>query len=244
MKPSGAAVTATTVDLVVLTVRENRLQVLLVERGKEPFLGRPALPGGFVLGGESLMKTALRELAEETGLDGTKLHLEQLMTYGEPDRDPRERVITVAYLAIAPSLPTPMAGTDAAHADWAPVEPHLADGATTLAFDHQEILRDGVERARSQLEYSTIAAAFCDETFTISQLRHVYETVWGYPIDAGNFHRKVLGTEGFLVPTGRQRAPEIGRPAALYRRGDAQLLNPPLLRAKSAARRREQAQRG
>jgi 8-oxo-dGTP diphosphatase len=238
MEPSSVAVTATTVDLVVLTVRENLLQVLLVERGKKPFLGRLALPGGFVRNGEGLMAAALRELSEETSLDGTRLHLEQLKTYGEPERDPRQRVITVAYLGIAPGLPTPLAGTDAAHAIWMPAEPHLEEGADTLAFDHHEILREGVERARSLLEYTTIAAAFCDETFTISQLRHIYETVWGYPVDAGNFHRKVLGTEGFLVPTGRQRAPEIGRPAALYRRGDAQLLNPPLLRAKSAARRR------
>lgn len=238
MEPSSAAATATAVDLVVLTVRENLLQVLLIERGKKPFLGRLALPGGFVRDRESLMETALRELAEETGLDGTRLHLEQLKTYGDPDRDPRQRVITVAYLAIAPSLPTPSAGTDARNAVWTPVEPHLAPDADTLAFDHHEILRDGVERARSQLEYTTVAAAFCEETFTISQLRHIYETVWGYPIDPGNFHRKVLGTDGFLVATGRQRAPEIGRPAALYRRGDAQLLNPPLLRAKSAARLR------
>ncbi len=236
MKPRTAAATATTVDLVVLTVRDNRFQVLLVERGKQPFLGGLALPGGFVRHGEGLFDTALRELAEETGLDGNRLHLEQLKTYGDVDRDPRTRVITVAYLAIAPGLPTPSAGTDARHAVWMPVEPYLGPEAKSLAFDHTTILRDGVERARSKLEYTTVAAAFCDDTFTIGQLRHVYEMVWGYRLDAGNFHRKVLRTEGFLIPTGRQRVTDVGRPAALYRRGEAQVLYPPMLRTKNTAK--------
>ena len=124
------------VDLAILTVRENLLQVLVIERGIEPYRGQSALPGGFVLDGEDLQDAAIRELAEETGLDGTTLHLEQLFTYGTPDRDPRGRVVSVAYLAIAPNLPIPAAGSDASGARWAPVEAVR----TTLAFDHASIL--------------------------------------------------------------------------------------------------------
>jgi 8-oxo-dGTP diphosphatase len=238
-----------TVDLVVLTVRDDRLQVLLIERGKEPFLGGLALPGGFLREGEDLDDAAIRELTEETGLDGRRLHLEQLRVYGRPGRDPRGRVVTVAYLAIAPNLPVPVAGTDARHARWAPVTEQLysppdppvepADPATTLVFDHPMILRHAIERAREELEYTTVAAAFCGESFTVTELRQVYETVWGRPLDPRNFHRKVLGAEGFLVPTGERRIPELGRPALLYRRGDARLLNPPMLRAESLAQRRQ-----
>ncbi|MFF0244851.1 NUDIX hydrolase [Streptosporangium sandarakinum] len=224
-----ASVTVT-VDLVIFTVRQDRLQVLLVERGNIPYLGQPALPGGFIRDGETLDEAALRELSEETGLDGRKLHLEQLRAYSEPDRDPRGRVITVAYLALGPDLPLPVAGTDAAAARWEPVSSALAPG-TSLAFDHAEILSDGLERARSQLEHTTVAAAFCPEPFTVGDLRHIYEAVWGFKLDPSNFRRKVTRTEGFLEPTGERRFPETGRPAALYRRGSASLLIPPLLRS-------------
>jgi 8-oxo-dGTP diphosphatase len=219
---------AVTVDLVIFTIRDDRLQVLLVERGKEPFLGMSALPGGYVRDGETLDRTALRELSEETGLDGRRLHLEQLKTYGDPGRDPRGRVITVAYLALVPDLSTPVAGTDARAAQWVPVD---SVDFGELAFDHAVILREALERARSQLEYTTIAAAFCAEPFSISDLRRVYEVVWGFPLDPSNFRRKVTGAKDFLVPTGRRSTPEIGRPAALYRRGTAQLLFPPLMRS-------------
>ncbi len=219
---------AVTVDLVVFTIRDDRLQVLLVERGKEPFLGMSALPGGYVRDGETLDHTALRELNEETGLDGRRLHLEQLKTYGDPGRDPRGRVITVAYLALVPNLSTPVAGTDARAAQWVPVD---SVDFGELAFDHAMILREALERARSQLEYTTIAAAFCAEPFSISDLRRVYEVVWGFPLDPSNFRRKVTRAEDFLIPTGRRSTPEIGRPAALYRRGTAQLLFPPLMRS-------------
>lgn len=215
------------VDLAILTVRENKLHVLVVERGNEPFRGREALPGGFLRAGEDLQAAAERELTEETGLDGGALHLEQLATYGSPGRDPRGRVVSVAYVAFAPDLPIPSAGSDARSARWAPAD--AVKGS--LAFDHDLILADAVERARSRLETTTLATAFCGPAFTIGELRAVYETVWGTGLDPRNFSRKVLNTDGFIEPTGGKRAPETGRPAALYRRGDAYFLNPPLLRA-------------
>jgi len=213
-----------TVDLVVLTLRDGAHSVLLVRRGEAPFRGRWALPGGFVRPDEDLGGAAARELEEETGLvEG--VHLEQLGSYGAPRRDPRMRVVTVAYLAIGPSLPDPVAGGDASHAAWVPVRE-----ARRLAFDHSDILRDGVERARSKLEYTSLAAAFCDEPFTVSELREVYEAVWGVELDPRNFHRKVTGAVGFLQPTGEQRQEGRGRPAQLFRRGPADLLLPPMMR--------------
>ncbi|MFC3518946.1 NUDIX domain-containing protein [Streptomonospora nanhaiensis] len=229
-RPSGPFPAAVTVDLVILTVREGALHVLLIERGNEPFRGSPALPGGYVRPWEGLDETALRELREETGLDGRRLHLEQLRSYGAPDRDPRGRTVTVAYLALGPDLPVPVAGTDAHAARWVPVARALGEGFG-LAFDHAAILADGVERARSQLEYTTAATAFCTEPFTMSELRGVYEVVWGISLDPSNFRRKVTRTAGFVVPTGERRAMESGRPAALYRRGPARDLYPPLLRS-------------
>jgi 8-oxo-dGTP diphosphatase len=218
---------AVTVDLVVLTVRDGALCVLLIRRGAPPFRGRWALPGGFVLAGEDLPAAAERELAEETGLSDPAGHLEQLASYGAPDRDPRGRVVTVAYLALVPDLAAPVAGTDAAAARWWPVA-GVRD--RDLAFDHDRILADGVERARAKLEYTPLAAAFCPPEFTIAGLRAVYETVWGMPLDPRNFHRKVTSTTGFVAPTGRSTAGEPGRPAQLYRRGPATILYPPMLR--------------
>ena len=225
------AAVSVTVDLVIFTIRDDEMQVLLVERGKEPFLGRPALPGGYVREGETLDDAARRELGEETGLDGGRLHLEQLRTYGDPWRDPRGRVITVAYLALGPDLPVPVAGTDARAARWVPVR-----DAAGLAFDHEVILREALERARSQLEYTTVAAAFCTEPFTVAELRRVYEVVWGVELDPSNFRRKVTKAAQFLVATGERRVAEAGRPAALYRCGPAWLLSPPLLRSGDVAR--------
>lgn len=213
------------VDLVIFTIRENLLHVLLIERGKAPFLGHQALPGGFLTDTEDLDDAAIRELQEETNIQGHSLHLEQLRTYATPGRDPRGRIASVAYLAIAPDLPLPIAGSDAAAARWTPVGRH-----GRLAFDHDRILSDAVDRARAKLEYSPLATAFCHEPFTIAELRTVYEVVWGTPLDPRNFHRKVTGVEGFVVATGEQRNPPIGRPAALYRRGRATVLHPAMLR--------------
>jgi 8-oxo-dGTP diphosphatase len=217
------------IDLIILTIRQDRLHVLLIERGKEPFEGRLALPGGFVRAGEDLWDTAVRELAEETGIDGGKLHLEQVRTYAHPDRDPRGRIASVAYLAIAPDLPIPVAGTDAATAHWEPVDDdRLSRG--WLVFDHDVLLRDAIERARNKLEYSPLATAFCQDLFTISDLRAVYEAVWGVQLDPRNFHRKVTGVKDFVKATDERRVPPTGRPAMLYERGTAPLLHPAMLR--------------
>ncbi|MFH9617766.1 NUDIX domain-containing protein [Streptomyces pratensis] len=244
--PSTFPPFAVTVDLVVLTVRRHALCALVVRRGESPFKGRWALPGGFVRTDEDLGAAAARELVEETGLCahdpaapavGNGAHLEQLATYGDPGRDPRMRVVSVAHLALAPDLPAPRAGGDANSARWASVEDLLGSGggrddeqSAPLAFDHARILDDGVERARSKIEYSSLATAFCPPEFTVGELRRVYEAVWGVVLDPRNFHRKVTGTPGFLVPSGGTTTRQGGRPAQLFRAGTATVLNPPMLR--------------
>jgi 8-oxo-dGTP diphosphatase len=220
---------AVTVDMVLLTVTEGRFSVLLVERDTHPFRGFIALPGGFVQPDEDLDAAAVRRLEMETGVRRSAAYVEQLGAFGAPDRDPRMRVVSVAYLVFAPDLPAPRPGAGARSVAWVPVEDVAAD---RLAFDHAHVLAAGVERARSKLEYTPLAAAFCDEELTVADLRRVYEAVWGVPLDPRNFHRKVTGTPGFLEPLGRPApvGPEGGRPAALYRRGPATLLHPAMLR--------------
>ncbi|MET7400982.1 NUDIX domain-containing protein [Dactylosporangium sp. NPDC005572] len=217
---------AVTVDLVLLTIRDGALSALLIKRAIPPYRGASALPGGFVLPEEDLDAAAARELAEEAGIAAPG-HLEQLASYGTPGRDPRGRVVTVAYLALLPDAPAPTAGSDAAGAGWVPVA-----ALPALAFDHARILADGVERARAKLEYTPLGAAFCPPEFTIAELRQVYEAVWDTRLDPRNFHRKATSTEGFVEPTGRSTAGERGRPAQLYTRGAATVLYPPLLRSR------------
>ncbi|WP_328559654.1 NUDIX hydrolase [Streptomyces coelicoflavus] len=219
---------AVTVDLAVLTLRAGALHALLVQRGQEPYAGRWALPGGFLLPEESAETAARRELAEETGLaDATGLHLEQLRTYSEPGRDPRMRVVSVAFAALLPDPPEPHGGGDAAEARWVPY-----DKARGLAFDHDRILADARDRVGAKLEYTCLATAFCPAEFTLGELQQVYETVWGTVLDRPNFRRKVLATPGFVepVPGAARLTGGRGKPAALYRAGPATTLHPPLLR--------------
>lgn len=221
---------AVTVDLVVLTLRHGELSVLLVERGVEPYAGRLALPGGFVKADEDLDAAAYRELKEETGFGRSLVTgLEQLRTYGAPGRDPRpERVVSVAWVVLGADLPDPVAGSDAAAARWLSVA-EVDRGR--LAFDHAQILSDGVERARAKLEYTALATAFVGVEFTVGELRRVYEAVWGEPVDPANFQRKVTGTEGFLSPLPGRWSTGRGRPAQLYRAGPTAELHPPLRRS-------------
>jgi 8-oxo-dGTP diphosphatase len=239
--PASYPSVAITVDIVLLTVRGGRLAVLLVQRKGHPYRGDWALPGGFVEPDEDLDAAARRELAEETGVsvaggEGPLAlgHVEQLRTYGTPHRDPRMRVVSVAYVGFAAHGQPAVAGSDAADARFWAVDDLAVPGAGSddgvpLAFDHSRIVADGVERARAKLEYTTLATAFVDEPFTLGELRRVYEAVWGEPLHEGNFRRKVLSTPGFVDPTG-ETAPTDGRPAALYRRGAATQLHPPILR--------------
>lgn len=244
-----------TVDVVALTVRADRLEVLLIRRSDEPYRNGWALPGGFVGAEEDLPAAAARVLAEETGQHGLAAHLEQLASYGQPGRDPRGRVVTVAYLAFAPACDQPSAAVDSTEPRWCPVAELAGHGLTgngltghgstgnppagdrpsghrRLAFDHETILADGVERARAKLEYSALGTAFCTVPFTAAELRRVYEAVWGVPLDPRNFWRKVSSTPGLLVPVpGRSvPGPAGGRPAARFRRGPATMLHPPILR--------------
>jgi 8-oxo-dGTP diphosphatase len=198
-----------TVDIVIFTLREGSLQVLLVKRGVPPFEGQYAIPGGFIREDESLEEAALRELHEETGL--RNVFLEQLYTFGDPKRDPRGRVITVAYFAlIASDKLSLVAGADAAEAQWFP-----ASSVPPLAFDHKSILDYALERLRNKLEYTTVGFQLLAEKFTLGELQAVYEAILGRPLDKRNFRRK-LALLGVLKPLREWR--RTGRkPARLFR---------------------------
>ena len=210
---------AVTADVALFTIRNNALQLLLIERGREPFLGAKALPGGFVQQDEDLEDAAVRELAEETGLTAGPWYLEQLAAYGAPDRDPRMRVVTVAFWAVCASLPaSPRGGGDAAGASLVQVK-DIESGVVRLAFDHARIVGDAVERIRTGMEHTALAAGFCPPEFTIRQLRRVYETVWGVSLDPGNFQRYVRDSGAFEQSFALSEAataetrPEAGPPA-------------------------------
>ena len=209
---------AVTVDTVVLTMSQGRLHVLLVRRGVPPFKGMWAIPGGFKRPEESLLEAAQRELCEETGVDGANL-LRQFGAYGDPDRDPRMNVVTVAYLAVLRDVRGIASGTDAAAAALVPASEALGGDLGLLAFDHGRILHDAIERVRVDLALTGIATAFVGPTFTLAELRAVYEEAWGVRIDGANFRRSVLADEGWVVPTGRRApsGPAGGKPAELYR---------------------------
>jgi 8-oxo-dGTP diphosphatase len=219
--PSGFPPFAVTVDVVILTMVEGVLDFLLVRRGEEPFKGMWATPGGFKRPEETLGDAARRELSEETGVDVPSL-LTQFGAYGDPGRDPRMNVVTVAYLAVLRDVGAVVAGTDAEHAALVPVSDILEE-RIELAFDHLRIVRDAVERVRVELELSGIATAFVGTTFTMAELRAVYEAIWGVQLDAANFRRSLVGEGGWVIPTGRTAPPGPGggRPAELYRAGRA-----------------------
>ena len=219
--PSRFPAFAVTVDVVVLTMSEAELHVLLVRRGEAPFQGMWAIPGGFKRPNETLDEAAKREVGEETGVDAPAL-LTQFGAFGDPGRDPRMNVVTVAYLAALQDIGAIVAGSDAVDASLVPVSDVL-DERIELAFDHLRIVRAAIERAGVELEVSGIATAFVGTTFTMAELRAVYEAIWGVQLDAANFRRSIVAEDGWVIPTGRRArpGPAGGRPAELYRAGRA-----------------------
>jgi ADP-ribose pyrophosphatase YjhB (NUDIX family) len=212
-----------TVDVVIFTLEERELHVLLVKRKNWPFEGRWAIPGGFVQMDESLEQAARRELEEETGV--RDIYVEQLYTFGDPKRDPRTRVISVAYIALVSADTQPLRVSDeSTDVRWFPVQ--RLPGP--LAFDHDAILAIGLERLRSKLEYTTLAFQLLPEVFSILELKQIYEQIWGEDekLDKGNFYRKIKDAN-ILEDTGMRREGR-GRPTTLYRfrrdRGDKQFV--------------------
>jgi 8-oxo-dGTP diphosphatase len=201
---------AVTTDIVIFTIRQDELKLLLIKRALPPFEGQWALPGGFVHIDESLEAGARRELEEETGV--RDVYLEQLYTFGKPDRDPRERVITVAYYALIPSNQIELrAASDAEGVSWFGM-----DELPALAFDHADILKMAHERLVAKLDYSTIALQFMPAAFTLSELQQVYELILREPIDKRNFRKKILSLKQ-LEETGEDKREGPHRPAKLYR---------------------------
>lgn len=201
---------AVTVDIVIFTIRDARLKLLLIRRAGEPYRGQWALPGGFIRLDESLDASARRELEEETGVAG--VYLEQLYTFGAPARDPRERVITVAYYALIPSDKLQLrAATDAEAVGWFGM-----DELPELAFDHPDIIAMAHERLVAKLDYSTIAFQFLGGDFSLSELQSVYEIILREALDKRNFRKWALALEQ-IEETGRERRDGAHRPAKLYR---------------------------
>ena len=201
---------AVAVDIVIFTIRQDALKVLLIKRALPPYQGEWALPGGFIHLYESLETAARRELEEETGVSG--MYLEQLYSFGTPDRDPRERVISVAYYALIPSDKISLrAATDAEGVSWFGL-----NEVPNLAFDHADILQMAHERLVAKLDYSTIAFQFMPETFTLTELQQVYELILREQIDKRNFRKRILSLN-LIKETGKERKAGAHRPAKLYR---------------------------
>jgi 8-oxo-dGTP diphosphatase len=199
---------AVTTDVIIFALRDNALQVLLVQRKHPPFEGCWAIPGGFVNKEESLEAAARRELEEETGVRG--LYLEQLFTFGDPKRDPRGRVITVAYLALVPAPLAVKAGSDAGDARWWPVNQLPA-----LAFDHARIINYALQRLRYKLEYTAAGFQLLPPAFSLTEIQTVYEIILGEPLDKRNFRRRIL--QGNIIEETGEFMVSRGRPAKLYR---------------------------
>jgi 8-oxo-dGTP diphosphatase len=197
-----------TVDIVLFSIRDRRLQLLVIKRLAKPFSGRYALPGGFVLEDESLDAAAVRELREETGVKN--VYLEQLYTFGDPKRDPRGRVITIAYYALVPHTDALHAGTDAEEAAWFPV-----DDLPPLAFDHKKIVEYAHMRLRNKLDYTNVGFELLPEKFSLSELQLVHEAILGAPLDKRNFRRK-LSQQGIVKPT-KEMMKTGRRPAQLFK---------------------------
>jgi len=208
--PARAGQPAVTVDVVIFRLHEDALKILLIQRAFPPFRGKWALPGGFVNIDETLEEAALREMEEETGV--REVYLEQLYSFGDPKRDPRGRVITVAYFALISKDVEVQAGEEATHAEWHPVEK-----VPDLAFDHDKILDYAVQRLRYKLEYSAVGFDLLPDEFTLSELQKAYEIVLEEKLDKRNFRSRILESRILMETKHFQTAPGQGRPAKLYR---------------------------
>jgi 8-oxo-dGTP diphosphatase len=197
-----------TVDVVLFTIRDRQLHTLLVRRLAKPFHNRYALPGGFVREEESLDAAAMRELREETGVES--VYLEQLYTFGDPRRDPRGRVITVAYYALVPHTQVLHAGTDASDAAWFPVAQ-----LPPLAFDHRGIVEYAHQRIRNKLDYTNVGFELLPERFTLTELQLVHEAIVGEKLDKRNFRRRITQKE--IVKPAKEWRHTGRKPAQLYR---------------------------
>jgi 8-oxo-dGTP diphosphatase len=207
-----------TIDTVIFTIVEDRLEVLLVKRADVPFQGSWSLPGGFILQGESLEAAVQRILLDKAGMSGS--YLEQLYTFGQPDRDPRSRVITVAYLVLLPWKRTP-----------GPLSPKVSGTEWTavhylpkLAFDHNQIVLYAVERLRAKAGYSNIGIGLLPDKFRLSDLQRVYEVILGHDLDKRNFRKKMHAT-GLLEETGEKEIIGAHRPAMLFRFKEKKVVN-------------------
>jgi 8-oxo-dGTP diphosphatase len=216
-KYEGYEQTGVTVDLAIFTVSESQLKVMLVKRAESPFQGFWSLPGGFLKAGESLDEAAQRVLNEKAPV--SDVYMEQLYTFGAPDRDPRSRVITIAYIALIPwqSLPQPETAkvTDLT---WASV-----DELPKLAFDHKQILGYAVNRLRAKVSYSNIVYGLMPKQFRLSELQSMYECIINDKLDKRNFRKRMLAT-GLLKETGRKDTAGAHRPAMLYQFESKQII--------------------
>ena len=233
--PSAFPRFAVTVDVVVFRVVAATLEVLLVRRAGPPYAGRWAIPGGFKRPNETLEAAAQRELEEETNVQSTS-SLSQLKAYGDPGRDPRMEVVTVAFFAVANVSSAPRGGSDASEAQFHPARTVLT-GRLKLAFDHRQIVTDAVEQLRRNLEISNLATKFVGSRFTLSELRAVYEAIWETRLDAANFRRNLLSPVGWVKPTGKLSASASvgGKPAEYYKAGTAWRDAAPLRRSMGRA---------
>jgi len=219
------------VDIVAMTIENKELKTVVVHR-ETAKSGVLALPGGIVKPNESLRQAAIRELFEETGIKVEADQLHQGRAFGDPDRDPRGRYVTIAYVALLPIIDVISAGSDAATAELVPVQ-RILSGRLKLEFDHNKIVKTAYERAIRLIEDTPAATSFCSRKgFSLSDLRNVYETILGWEIDPANFRRKVAETKGLVefvepgtvAPSGGSR----GRPSDMYKRGKARRLDTPM----------------
>ena len=272
--PSEFPAFAVTVDIAVFTLMDRpvppksgqaprkELAAVLIVRGGDTEAGRYALPGGFVHIDEDLSEAALRELHEEAGLELPESAIHQFRSYGKPKRDPRMRVVTVAHTALTSIDVALQAGTDAKEVEIVPVR-KILDGEISLAFDHNQILRDALEFVQVLVEETSAILELCPESFTLTELRHACEAVWGYEVDRATFNKRVLHIEGFLEADDSEmyrsspssefllmsmesslmetssKPSTRGRPAKYYRRGWAETLHPPLLRPRDRLKETE-----